>query len=53
MRVRTLLFIGTASLTVAWFLGGPGSLESQTPSATALTGVVSSTEEGPMEGVMA
>src|SRR5258708_433546 len=52
MRARTLLFIGTASLTTAWFLAGPGSLVSQTPSATALTGVVSSTEEGPMEGVM-
>jgi virginiamycin B lyase len=52
MRARTLLFMGTASLTAAWFLAGPGSLVSQTPSPAALTGVVSSTEEGPMEGVM-
>src|ERR1035437_5538248 len=52
MRTRTLLLIGTAGLAGTLFFAGPRSLQSQTPSTAALTGMVSSTEEGPMEGVM-
>ncbi len=48
MRTKALLLIGGAA--VAGLLLSP--LRSETPSASALTGVVSSAEEGPMEGVM-
>src|ERR1019366_4977369 len=48
MRTRNLVLIGAAGLAAALL----SPLRSETPSAAALTGVVSSTEEGPMEGVM-
>ncbi len=48
MRTKTLLLIGAVGFAAALL----SPLRSDTPSAAALTGVVSSTEEGPMEGVM-
>jgi len=52
MQTRMFLPIAIASLVVALFHTGSDSLRGQTPSSVALTGQVSSQEEGPMEGVL-
>ena len=52
MRTRNFLLIVTASLAVILFQTGSNFLRGQTPTPAALTGQVSSKEEGPMEGVV-
>src|ERR1700720_4320271 len=52
MRTRVFLPIAIASLAVSLFHTGSDSLRGQTPTSVALTGQVSSQEEGPMEGVL-
>ena len=50
MQTRRFLIASTAAFLVATFLMAPANLRAQ--SAAALTGVVSSDEEGQMEGVV-
>jgi virginiamycin B lyase len=52
MRPRTLLIIATTVLSVGIMRSVPGDLMAQTSGPPALGGVVSSKEEGPMEGVV-
>jgi virginiamycin B lyase len=52
MRTRDFLLIATASLVIMLFIPESGSLRGQTPNLSALTGQISSPEEGPMEGVL-
>jgi len=52
MRARTLLIIATAALAAGVISPTPGELRAQAPGPAALSGVVSSQEEGPMEGVV-
>ena len=52
MRTRTLLIIATVALAVGAISSAPGELSAQTSAAAALSGVVSSQEEGAMEGVV-
>jgi len=51
MRPTTCLILATTILAVVIVSSAPGTLTAQT-SASALTGVVSSQEEGPLEGVV-
>ena len=52
MRSRNFLPFVAASLAVILFQAGSNSLSGKTPTSVALTGQVSSSEEGPMEGVL-
>ena len=52
MRLRTLLMIGTAALAVGAVGSFPRDLRAQAPGPAALAGVITSQEEGPMEGVV-
>src|ERR1700719_2567977 len=52
MRLRSLLVIMTAALAVILYQAGSTSLRGETTGAAALTGQVSSTDEGAMEGVL-
>ena len=52
MRVRDLLLFGTVVASALTFAAGPYFVEAQAQSAAALTGQVSSAEEGNMEGVV-
>lgn len=52
MRVRGLLIIRAIAVTAFVFTVRAGTLHAQSTTATALTGVVSSAEEGNMEGVV-
>jgi len=52
MRRATFSFILTASAAVVLFQAGSSRLRSETLASVGLTGQVSSTEEGPMEGVL-
>jgi virginiamycin B lyase len=52
MRTRNLLLIGIAVTAVTMFCPRSGILRGQTPNSVALTGQVSSKEEGLMEGVV-
>ena len=52
MRTRLLLLIPVACIAVVLFQPAPSSLHAQTQSGAALTGQVTSAEEGPMEGVL-
>jgi len=49
---RAFFLAGSVSLAAALFFAGTNPLKSQTPAAVALSGQVSSMEEGPMEGVL-
>jgi len=51
MRFRSLYLTLAAGAAAVAFLAGTGILHSQTPAA-ALTGQISSSDEGPMEGVL-
>jgi streptogramin lyase len=50
--MRTFLIIATTALIAGLISSAPGGLTAQTSGPAALTGVVSSQEEGPMEGVV-
>jgi streptogramin lyase len=52
MRTLRYLLVAAASLAVLLFQAGPGASEVHAQGAAALTGQVTSTEEGPMEGVV-
>src|SRR5450759_271189 len=52
MRTRGLLRIGAVSLAVLLVLAGSDCLFGQSPTSVALTGKVTSSEEGAMEGVL-
>ena len=52
MRHRSLVSIAAVGLVALSFLGQSALLRSQAPPVVALTGQVSSAEEGPMEGVL-
>jgi virginiamycin B lyase len=52
MRVRALLSLIAIAVTAFVFTVRAGSLRAQSTTAMALAGVVSSAEEGPMEGVV-
>jgi streptogramin lyase len=52
MRMRGWILIATGGLAIVLFLGGPKALRSDAPSSAALTGLVTSPDEGPMEGVL-
>jgi virginiamycin B lyase len=52
MRAKVLWLVAAASLAVVLFEAGPGPLRGETSNSIALTGQVSSPEEGPMEGVL-
>ena len=52
MRARQFLAVATATLTIALLGTAPTSLMAQGSGAAALSGVVSSQEEGKMEGVL-
>src|SRR3989475_1277386 len=52
MRKRVLLLVGIASLVAGFIQTKINSLAAETPSSAALTGQVTSAEEGPMEGVI-
>ncbi|MBI2149421.1 MAG: carboxypeptidase regulatory-like domain-containing protein [Acidobacteria bacterium] len=52
MRTKSLVLSAAAGLAAVLSYAGSGSLQSQNPAALALTGQVSSAEEGPMEGVL-
>src|SRR5260370_892217 len=52
MRIKNLLWLATASVATVLFFAGPRSRRSQTPGTVALTGQVTSADEGPMEGVL-
>lgn len=52
MRPRTLLIVATTALAVAIIGSAAGDLRAQASVPAALGGVVSSQEEGPMEGVV-
>jgi hypothetical protein len=45
-------FGATGTLTVALLCAAPGASGAQTQNATALGGLVTSVEDGPMEGVL-
>ena len=52
MQMRTLLIVATTALAVGFIGSAPGDLRAQASGPAALGGVVSSQEEGPMEGVV-
>jgi virginiamycin B lyase len=52
MRIRSLLLIVTAALAVILYQAGSTALRGETTGAAALTGQVSSADEGAMEGVL-
>ena len=52
MRLRIFLMIGTTALVVGAVSTFPRDLRAQTPGPAALAGVITSQEEGPMEGVV-
>jgi virginiamycin B lyase len=52
MRTRKLFLITSLGLAAGIFFAGSRSLRSQTPNPLALTGVVTSTGEGALEGVL-
>src|SRR5712691_4802987 len=52
MRPRTLLIVATAALAAGIISSAPGDLSAQGSGPAALTGVVTSQEEGPMDGVV-
>jgi virginiamycin B lyase len=52
MRTIRFLLVAAASLAVLVFQAGPGATEAYAQSAAALTGQVTSAEEGAMEGVV-
>ena len=52
MRTGQLMFMATAGLAVLLFQAVPGAFEANAQSAAALTGQVTSAEEGAMEGVV-
>jgi streptogramin lyase len=52
MRARTLFLMATAGLAAVVFEAGPASLCGETSTPIALTGQVTSQEEGAMEGVL-
>jgi len=52
MRAIRFLLVAAASLAVLLFQAGPGAPEAHAQSAAALTGQVTSAEEGAMEGVV-
>src|ERR1039457_4280144 len=52
MRTRVFLLLASASLVFALLFTESDSLQGQPPTSAALTGRVSSKEEGPMEGVL-
>ena len=52
MRARVFLIVASATLGVALFGSAPGGLKAQARATAALSGVVSSPEEGKMEGVL-
>src|SRR6478672_6472569 len=52
MRPRTLLIVAATALAVGIIVSAPGDLRAQASGPAALGGVVSSQEEGPMEGVV-
>src|SRR5437762_13203353 len=52
METRRFLLIAVTALAVIFNQTTSGPLHAQTPAASALVGQVTSTEEGPMEGVV-
>src|SRR5438128_2176579 len=52
MKTRRFLLIAVTALAVIFNQPTSGPLHAQTPAASALAGQVTSTEEGPMEGVV-
>jgi virginiamycin B lyase len=52
MRTRSFLLVAAASLALAFLLSGASYLEGKPPDRVALSGMVSSAEEGSMEGVL-
>src|SRR5207249_9840919 len=52
MKTRRFLLIAVTALAVIFNQTTSGPLHAQTPAASALAGQVTSTEEGPMEGVV-
>lgn len=52
MRMRVFLLVMIGVLAVVCVQTAPSVLRAQTPSTVALTGQVTSAEEGPMEGVL-
>jgi virginiamycin B lyase len=52
MRINSFFSLVVASLAAFLFYAGSQALRAQSASAAALTGQVSSAEEGPMEGVL-
>ena len=52
MRIRNVLLTVAAAAVAVYFAAGPGVLHSASLGPAALAGQVSSSEEGPMEGVL-
>src|SRR6185295_11664657 len=52
MRPGTLLIVAATALAVGVIVSAPGDLRAQASGPAALGGMVSSQEEGPMEGVV-
>jgi len=52
MRTRLVVLTSVACISVVLYHSTPSSLKAQTQAADALTGLVTSSDEGPMEGVL-